>query len=119
MLSRIIRHACLYLGVAAVATTMSAADNAGVAQAFSFCPSGNLCLSEPTGQEVLVRAGSSAHFNPALPVNEINNQTTETYCLIVQLSDGSELFTAIGARQDETGLSERVVDVFPGPVCPA
>jgi hypothetical protein len=97
---------------------MIAAMGAATAQAFSFCPSGNLCLVEPNGQEVLIRAGGSASFNPPLPVDEINNQTTVAYCLEVQFSDGSILLTGIGAGQDETNLSESVISVSPGPVCP-
>ena len=116
MLSRIFRRGCLYLGTV-VATAMIAAFGAATAQA-SLCPIGNLCLFEPDGREVLVPAGQSKKFNPPLPVDEINNGTTERYCLTVRVSNGTIILTAIAAGQDERNLSESIISVHPGPVCP-
>jgi hypothetical protein len=86
------------------------------------CLSGYVCLvlsPSGTGNVALVAASKSQAFSmPGLPVTELANKTTTFYCLEEKLSNGAIIDTAIFAGSTKT-VSVRMLDVFPGPVCPA
>jgi hypothetical protein len=86
------------------------------------CLSGYVCLvlsPSGTGNVALIAASKSQTFpNPGLPVTELANKTATVYCLEERLSNGAPFDTAIAAGTTKT-VSVRMLDVFPGPVCPA
>jgi hypothetical protein len=86
------------------------------------CLSGYVCLAlspSGTGNVALVASSKSQAFpNAGLPVTELANKTATFYCLTERLSSGAILSTGISAGSTEK-VSVRMLDVFPGPVCPA
>jgi hypothetical protein len=70
------------LATAAVLVAAPAPATAASAEPVPICPSGNVCLA-PTdgGPVVLVPAGESQEFDPALKVDWIANSTKLNYCI--------------------------------------
>jgi hypothetical protein len=108
--------------LAGIITAVSGPASAAQQTTPSACLSKYVCLvlsPSGTGNVALVAASKSQAFPSAgLPVTELANKTATTYCLEEKLSNGAILFTAIGAGSTKT-VSVKMVDVFPGPVCPA
>jgi hypothetical protein len=86
------------------------------------CISGYVCLvlsPSGTGNVALVASSKSQAFSrPGLPVTELANKTATVYCLEERLSNGALFDTSISAGSTETA-KVGMLDVFPGPVCPA
>jgi hypothetical protein len=108
--------------IAGIITAVSGPAAAAGQATPSACLSKYVCLvlsPSGTGNVALVAATKSQTFaTPGLPVTELANKTTTIYCLEEKLSNGTITNTTISAGTTKT-VSVKMLDVFPGPVCPA
>jgi hypothetical protein len=101
---------------------ITAAVAAAAQAAPSDCQSGYLCLVKPNGKVVLIPGGQSEDFKHGVSVIEISNNTTNTYCEVLELPNDDPELNAIIAGGDQTfSLSVKVISVTaaaPLEVCP-
>lgn len=127
--SRILRRRWPYLAaVAATALVTSiitaTSGHAASAQAAPpACVSGYLCLAlspSGTGDVALVTSGQTQEFpaQTGLPITEIVNNTTIYYCTSYKVSSGGTSTGEIAPGATQV-VSESMLEVFPGPTCPA
>jgi hypothetical protein len=96
------RYSCLGVGAAITAAVITAAGAPAAQAAPTDCQSGYLCLVKPNGKVVLIPGGQSEGFKHGVPVIEISNNTTNTYCEVLELPNGDPELNVIIAGGDQT-----------------